>query len=804
MAPAHATHAPPPTTSDLFNAIGDGDVPAFAAALESLDIDPSIRDSSGNTPLHAAVQSGNAGMVTAFVQSRHGRNAGMVHARDAHGETAVWNAARNGQVAMLAPLVAAGAQINGRGKQGETPLTAAVLSNRLDMVQALIAAGADVDADNDVPHPDRSTHNTPLMLAMRVANPDVVRALIAAGADVNAYNDNLDTPLTFVQGHEVGLSAAGEMADALLAVMNAGASLMVRHHEGFDDTALAYLAVQFPRLSTPLLAAQEHSDAAAYQRLTAFVDAAEGGDLAQVRTLLGGVADIDARVASGATALTGAARYGNPEVVLALLGAGANPDAADGFGRTPLMLAARNSHPGLQSEQVLQALLKARADITACDRSGNTVLMPDSVFSRLHMHAALALLQAGVNINARNYRGETALLGALRVGASGLATWLLQWRADINLPCHRGSTALMRVVKRQEDLTPWINARADVNARNHRGQTALFIAGTFQHAPAVAVLVAGGADINAEDHNGETPLMAAAYAGCLETATAMLRARAFIHASDKAGVTVLMHAVRHGRGDFIHLLLTHIAQQAVSRLPRHLSTGNGLVLAHDAGPLAVQAAVNARDFLNNTALLHAARIKDGAWPVVALLLDAGADVNAQNAAGMTALMFLVHGNPEAALLLLARGGIVIEKVDARGSTALMHAAPYGSPDLLAALIQAGAHVDILNGYAYINAKDVRGATALMHAATHGNHLAVRLLLDQDADINARDKRGATALIHAAISGHLPVVLELLERNPDVHIEDENLHTAVLHAALRQHEHVVAALEAHASRQGSGH
>lgn len=744
---------PPPSTHELFAAIAHGDRPAFAALLEGLDIDQATRDASGNTPLHLAVRSGDVAMVAAFVHSRHGRDPAIVQARDAQGETALWNAARDGQAAMLAPLVAAGAQINARGHRGETPLTAAVMSGRLDMVQALIAAGADVNADNDVACAGRSRHNTPLMLAMRAANPEMVRALIAAGADVNAHNDNLDSPLTLVQGHAVGLATAKPMADALWAVIQAGANLMVRHQDGFEDTALAYLAVQFPRLGT-LLQAAPHCDASACQRLNALVDAAEGGDLPRVRALLGAVADIDARVASGATALGGAARYGNAQVVAALLEAGANPDATDGFGRTPLMLAARNSQPDTGSEQVVQALLRAGADIDAHDRNGDTALMPDGVFSHWTRPTALALLSAGANVDARNYRGETPLLAALRVGETGLAQWLLEWRADINLACHRGWTALMYVVKRRGELAPWMAAGADVHARNDRGQTALFMAGTSRHALAVAALVKLGADVNAQDHDGRTPLMAAAHGGCLETARAMLDAGADMHAKDQAGVTVLMHAVDHGRDDFVQLLLRRMARAAASRWVAHPLVEDGRCAADDAGLQAVRAALEARDFLHNTALLHAVGVQAGAWPVLALLIDAGADINAQNTAGMTPLMLLVQSSSHLVARLLACGGIDVQAMDAMGRT------------------------------------------ALMHAAIHGHHIALDWLLDRGADINARDKRGATALIHASIAGQLPVVMALLARNPDIHIADGNLHTAVLHAALRRHHRVVAALEAY--------
>lgn len=331
-------------------------------------------------------------------------------------------------------LAAAGAGLDARDRHGETPLTAAVVAQRLDIVRALLAAGADVDADNDVAatRGGRGRHNTPLMLAMQTGRLELVAALIAAGADVNARNDSFDTPLSFVRSHAVLLPAAGGMADALLALLDAGADPRVRHEEGFEDTALAYLAVQFPQLRARLMAAEAGGGADDCRQLDALVEAAERGDLARVRTLAAGVANLDARVHSGATALGAAARHGHPQVVAALLEAGAGASATDGWRRTPLMLAARNgsSCTGFGSLQVVSALIAAGADANARDRNGNTALMLDGVLCDWDPHITAALLRAGADAGARNHAGETALDRALRLGVPRLAALLQEWQAD--------------------------------------------------------------------------------------------------------------------------------------------------------------------------------------------------------------------------------------------------------------------------------------------------------------------------------------------------------------------------------------
>ena len=85
--------------------------------------------------------------------------------------------------------------------------------------------------------------------------------------------------------------------------------------------------------------------------------------------------------------------------------------------------------------------------------------------------------------------------------------------------------------------------------------------------------------------------------------------------------------------------------------------------------------------------------------------------------------------------------------DKYGTTALMRATKVGNVGSVAALLQAGADV---------NAQDEWGRTALMGALMdntgwQGNADVVRLLLASGANVNATTKDGETALMHAAIA-----------------------------------------------------
>lgn len=126
--------------------------------------------------------------------------------------------------------------------------------------------------------------------------------------------------------------------------------------------------------------------------------------------------------------------------------------------------------------------------------------------------------------------------------------------------------------------------------------------------------------------------------------------------------------------------------------------------------------VDMRNDFNATALMYAAQ--NGYHKTAELLLDKGADVNAQGQDGWTALMISVKG-----------GWITV--------TAL--------------LIESGANPD---------ATDAQGRTALHLAAFEGQTIPLRRLIEAGADPLIRDRDGKTAL-DLAIASNRPHVIPVL-------------------------------------------
>jgi ankyrin repeat protein len=133
-----------------------------------------------------------------------------------------------------------------------------------------------------------------------------------------------------------------------------------------------------------------------------------------------------------------------------------------------------------------------------------------------------------------------------------------------------------------------------------------------------------------------------------------------------------------------------------------------------------------------------------------LLLEAGADINAQGGWYGNALQTASHGcHDQIVQQLLEKGADVNARTD-NGETALQCAATYAHEITVKLLLEKG--VDIAAGARSLHLWD-HEETALHRAAANGREMAARLLLVKGADVNARTKNGETALHQAASEGH---------------------------------------------------
>lgn len=142
-------------------------------------------------------------------------------------------------------------------------------------------------------------------------------------------------------------------------------------------------------------------------------------------------------------------------------------------------------------------------------------------------------------------------------------------------------------------------------------------------------------------------------------------------------------------------------------------------------------------------------VVDNAWNVFDVLAaDKRTDVNAENPAGETPLMYLaIAGQTERAKKLIARGA----QVNRLGWTPLHYAASKGQMEMARLL---------LANKAMVNAPAPNGETPLMMAALSGRKPMVELLISAGADVTTQDTKGQDAAAWAATGKSAALAAEL--------------------------------------------
>ena len=181
---------------------------------------------------------------------------------------------------------------------------------------------------------------------------------------------------------------------------------------------------------------------------------------------------------------------------------------------------------------------------------------------------------------------------------------------------------------------------------------------------------------------------------------------------------------------------------------------------------------------------------------VRTLLQQGADVNAAQGDGMSALHWAAdRGDAELTAMLVAAGATPAAVTRIGQYTPLHLASRSGNVAAVKALLAAGAAVNA--------AASPSGATALHLAATAGSADVVTALLDAKADVNAREHEwGQTPLIFAASLNRVEALKVLLARGADPNITSKSVdlqkHTPLYRAS---NERLAKVLEASAGKGG---
>ncbi|WP_447971100.1 ankyrin repeat domain-containing protein [Nitrospira sp. M1] len=172
-----------------------------------------------------------------------------------------------------------------------------------------------------------------------------------------------------------------------------------------------------------------------------------------------------------------------------------------------------------------------------------------------------AMVKEGININAQDIRGRTALLVAVEKHHFESANMLLEAGADVNMQDHKEDSPLLLAGAegRVDIMKRILQANPDFTVYNRFGGTPLIPAAERGHVDMVELLVNTTVDIDHVNHLGWTALLEAIVLSNggprhQKIVQLLVDAGANVNVSDKEGVTPLQHARRKGFQEIVGIL----------------------------------------------------------------------------------------------------------------------------------------------------------------------------------------------------------------------------------------------------------
>ena len=318
-----------------------------------------------------------------------------------------------------------------------------------------------------------------------------------------------------------------------------------------------------------------------------------------------------------------------------------------------------------------------------------------------------------------------------------------------------------------------------MNAVNNRGQTALWFACVDGQESFVKFLLDTGANPNIIDKYEESCLHAALHGHCsAATLQEMFAHGAHMNTVNKDGATPLLLACSTAQADAVMLLLEERADPNIAYVDGDASLH--AAIAADCSKETIQevidhgADVNAVNSRGRTALLLGCFYRQ--MDSVKVLLEAGADPSVADKEGFSCLHVAIDGHcSKDTLQGLIDHGIHIDATRKDGTNAFLRACSTGQSESVMFLIEAGADVGITKP---------DGNTCL-HLAVKGecSKESLQKIIEQGMiDVNAFNKRNETALLLACVSSQAESVKLPLRTGSDLNISDASGYTS-LHAAV---------------------
>jgi uncharacterized protein len=464
-----AVHPAAQADSRLADAVMQHDAAAVRVLLtQAVDVNGPGRD--GTSALQWAVRTDD--LETAKLLLGAGADPKLANR---YGVSPLSLASSNGNAAMIRLLLDAGADANAADRTGETALMAAARVGAVDGVTLLLDHGAAVDARDPV------FQQTALMIAVRENQPGVVMLLLSRGADVHAKTRTGATPAWVLPnsvpgfGHGVGIVRGGLPDRGLRPpVPGAMSPLLYASRDG---------RLEIVRM---LLTANADINQTDGNGITPLIAAITNNHVAVARLLVDRGADINAADWYGRTPLWAAVETRNMDVD--------NATFVNSIDRAPYLelievLLQKGANPNVRIKEVppiRRAFLRVTGSLSWVDFTGQTPFLTASLAGDLRVMRLL--LAHGADPHIPTFAGTTALMAAAGVN------WVFDQTFD------EGPEALLGAVKLCYELG------LDVNAVNSMGLTAVHGAANRGSDEIIRFLVEKGAALDIKDKEGRSPL----------------------------------------------------------------------------------------------------------------------------------------------------------------------------------------------------------------------------------------------------------------------------------------------------------
>ncbi|KAL7950549.1 ankyrin repeat-containing domain protein [Trichoderma barbatum] len=591
----------------------------------------------------------------------------------------------------LQPAIDLGEILDAKDSYLETALMVAVRMGNVVAAKILLESGARADIQDDF-------GRTALHFA--VSNcPQLIRSLMDQN-DLVAFIADRDgcTPLHVATKH-ASLEATSILLEALGQVDRLSHAISAKDNTG--KTALQYAAERGCEEISRCLASAKYKGYAEMDDIERAAElAAMNGHLKTLRAIV----DQECIRKFGSQVLNAAACSNQLLVVYCLLQNGASPNEKLKDGHIILSNALAK---GLT--EVVRALLEYGSDINAADSSGQTPLHCAAehgmceIAEILFAHKSITGQQA--NIDAPDRYRYTPLHYAARAGEREMVELLLQNKASTNHQSHRGETPLHVAVEYPTVVRLLAEAGSRLDALTLYESTPLHFAVIKGSLESAKVLLEQGASWDTVDYENNSPLRYAIVANDVTIVEAIIQHRLKLKKCVEISWADLKSAMVPSARRIMEFL--------VKWLPSILSM---------------------KDDNDNTPLHAAAECSDVG--ILALLLDAGSDIDALNNNKETPLFRSIALNKVDNLRFLMKRGGNVNQSRAEGRTLLHDAAFLGHVEGAVALLDAGA---------ILNKPDARQMTPLYLAAQQCKAEMVELLLKKGADPNMTTAGGWSPL-----------------------------------------------------------